>query len=442
MTEIVDIIAREILDSRGNPTVEVDVYVDAGVFGRARAPSGASTGQREAVELRDKDPSRFGGKGVLRAVHAVRERIAPELIGRDAADQAAIDNLLIELDGTSNKESLGANAIVAVSLACARAAAEAHGQPLYRYLGGVAARTVPLPMLNVVNGGAHADNPLDVQEFMLVPLGFERFADALRAAVEVYHTLKGLLHAAGKSTAVGDEGGFAPALEGARQVLTFLVQAIEKAGYEPGPGGVAIALDVAASELYDAGAARYRLPNEGLDGVKAEALVSHYEALCDAFPIVAIEDGMAENDWDGWALLTERLGERIELVGDDIFVTNRGILAEGIERGVANAVLIKPNQIGTLTETLETIALAHRAGYRTVVSHRSGETEDTTIADLAVAIGTGAIKTGAPCRGERTAKYNQLLRIEEELGEYAQYAGADALVGRAARAGGAERTRR
>jgi enolase len=419
MSAIAEIHAREILDSRGNPTVEVQVLLESGGFGRAAVPSGASTGTREAVELRDGDGKRYGGKGVRRAVTNVEEVIAPELEGMEATEQAAVDRALLELDGTPNKSALGANALLGVSLAVARAAADESGLPLYQYLGGAGARLLPVPLMNVLNGGAHADNGLDIQEFMLVPAGAQSFSEALRTGAEVFHALKGLLRAKGLSTGVGDEGGFAPALGSNTAALDFLMQAIEKAGYRPGED-VLIALDAAASEFFRGG--RYRFRAEGKERT-AEEMIAFFESLLDRYPLCSIEDGLAEGDWDGWAALTRRLGSRVQLVGDDIFVTNPAILQEGIRKGVANAILIKVNQIGTLTETLEAVELAKRAGYGTVISHRSGETEDTFIADLAVAVNAGQIKAGSLARGERTAKYNQLLRIEEELGEAASWPG-------------------
>ncbi len=413
------VIAREILDSRGNPTIEVDVRLDTGVVGRAAVPSGASTGTHEALELRD-GQKRYLGKGVLKAVRNVNERIAPKLRGKDPRGQQEIDALLCELDGTPNKKRLGANAILGVSLAVAKAAAVAAGQPLYRYLGGRAARTMPVPMLNVLNGGAHADNSVDLQEFMIVPVGARAFADALRMAAEVFHTLRRILAQRGYSTSVGDEGGFAPRLASNQEALDLLLAAIESAGYRPGRQ-VAIALDPAASEFYEGGAYVFKKS----DGSRrsSEEMVSLYADWVERYPILSIEDGLAEDDWSGWQALTARLGKSIQLVGDDLFVTNPERLRRGIECGAANSILIKPNQIGTLTETLETIRVAREAGYATVLSHRSGETEDTTIADLAVAVNAGQIKTGSVCRGERTAKYNQLLRIEAELGTRAIYPG-------------------
>ena len=419
MSEIVEVRAREILDSRGNPTVEVDVILETGAMGRAAVPSGASTGTREALELRDGDRSRYLGKGVLRAVENVNERIAPEIIGMESEDQAEVDRKMIELDGTENKSELGANAILGVSIAVAKASAEELGVPLYRYLGGLEARVLPVPMMNVINGGRHADNNVDLQEFMIVPLGAESFREALRMGVETFHNLKAILKEKGCSTAVGDEGGFAPDLKDNEEPLRIIVQAIERAGYRPGED-LAIALDPAASELYRDGL--YHLDAEGRK-LTSEEMVALYEDWIRKYPIISVEDGMAEEDWDGWKLLTDRLGDRIQLVGDDVFVTNPKILREGIERGIANAILIKLNQIGTLTETLDTINLALRSGYRAVVSHRSGETEDATIADLSVACNTGQIKTGSASRTDRMAKYNQLLRIEEDLGEGAVFLG-------------------
>ena len=423
MSAITYIHARQILDSRGNPTVEVDAGLESGAFGRAAVPSGASTGEHEAIELRDGDEP-FGGKGVLRAVEHVNTEIAGVVRGRDATDQEGLDRCLIELDGTTTKRRLGANAMLGVSLAVIRAAAADVGEPLWRYLGGESAATLPIPMMNVLNGGVHADNPVDFQEFMIVPWGAESFAHALRMGAETYQTLKGMLHRRGLGTAVGDEGGFAPALESNEAPLELLVSAIEAAGYRAGED-IAIALDPASSEFYSDG--MYRLSGEGRTLDTAE-MVAYWDRLVDRYPIVSLEDGMAEDDWNGWRALTERLGERIQLVGDDIFVTNPAILRRGIEAGVANSILIKLNQIGTVTETLETIALARDAGYRTVISHRSGETEDTTNADIVVATGAAQIKTGAPARSERDAKYNQLLRIEEQLGDRARFAGRAAVA--------------
>ncbi len=423
MTLIADLQAREILDSRGNPTLEVECILDSGGFGRALIPSGASTGEHEAVELRDGDKSRYMGKGVTQAVTNVEETIAPELLDMEALDQVLIDQLLIELDGTANKGNLGANAILGTSLAIARAAADALGLPLYRYLGGVDARILPTPMMNVMNGGAHADNNLDIQEFMIVPAGAPSFREALRMGAEVFHTLKGVLKKRGLSTAVGDEGGFAPNLGANEEALEMIVEAIEKAGYIPG-ADVFFALDPAASEFFRDG--RYHLAAEKKPERDAAGMVDYWEKLIEKYPIVSIEDGLAEDDWAGWKLMTDRLGEKIQIVGDDIFVTNVDRLRKGIEEGCANSILIKLNQIGTLTETLEAIRLARRHGYTAVISHRSGETEDSTIADLAVATGVGQIKTGSLCRTDRVAKYNQLLRIEDHLGEAALFAGPEA----------------
>lgn len=420
-TLIVDVFAREILDSRGNPTVEADVTLENGVVGRAAVPSGASTGSFEAVELRDDDPQRFKGKGVRRAVSNVNEIIAPEVEGMEALDQLGVDRAMLDLDGTGNKGKLGANAILAVSLATAKAAADAVDLPLYRYVGGVFARELPVPMFNILNGGEHADNNLDIQEFMVVPAGLPTFAGALRCGAEIYQQLKTVLARRDLSTAVGDEGGFAPRLESNARALDLLVEAIEGAGYQPG-GDVFLALDVAASEFYRDG--RYILAGENKN-LSAVELVDFYQDLVERYPIISIEDGLAEDDWEGWQEITTRLKKnKVQLVGDDLFVTNAKRLQRGIDSGVANSILIKVNQIGTLTETMETIDIARRAGYTTVISHRSGETEDVTIADLAVALNLGQIKTGAPCRSERVAKYNQLLRIEEELDEIGFYAGS------------------
>lgn len=420
MSAIAAIKAREILDSRGNPTVEVDVLLESGAHGRAAVPSGASTGEREAIELRDGDKGRYLGKGVRKAVANVQRVLAPKLLGMEASSQAEIDTAMIALDGTPTKGKLGANAILGVSLAVAKAAAEEAGMPLYRYLGGANARELPVPMMNIINGGAHADNNLDIQEFMIVPYGAPSFAEALRMAAEVFHTLKALLKKRGLNTSVGDEGGFAPVLESNEEALALVVAAIEAAGFRPG-GDIALALDPAASEFYDRG--RYVLKGEKQAERSSEEMVRYYESLLTRYPIVSIEDGLAEQDGKGWRMLTESLGERVQLVGDDIFVTNPRIFAQGIADGVGNAILIKLNQIGTLTETLQTIEMAKRAGYRAVVSHRSGETEDTTIADLAVGLNTGQIKTGSLSRTDRTAKYNQLLRIEEELEQAALFRG-------------------
>ncbi len=422
MFRITAITAREVLDSRGNPTVEAEVLLEGGARGRAIVPSGASTGAFEALELRDGD-GRYAGKAVLKAVNNVREAIAPRLVGADASRQWDIDRALLELDGSEDKSVLGANAILSVSLACAAACAEALGMPLFRYLGGVSARVLPVPMMNILNGGKHADNNVDIQEFMILPWGMESFAEALRAGSEVYHALRGVLKRMGLRTGVGDEGGFAPDLKDNRAALEAITEAIEAAGYRPGEE-VALALDVAATELFENG--RYRFSGESKEFEPGE-LVEYYGNLMDEFPIVLLEDGMAEEDWEGWAQLTSRLGERVRLVGDDVFVTNPKRLRRGMEEGVANAILIKLNQIGTLSETLEVMRLAGEAGYLCVVSHRSGETEDTTIADLAVATNCGLIKTGAPARTDRVCKYNRLLRIEEMLGEGAIYAGKGAL---------------
>ncbi|AXC49898.1 phosphopyruvate hydratase [Paracoccus suum] len=423
MTAIIDIFAREILDSRGNPTVEVDVTLEDGTTGRAAVPSGASTGAHEAVEKRDGDPARYGGKGVLEAVAAVNGELGEALIGEDATEQVAIDRMMIELDGTENKARFGANAILGVSLAVAKAAAHATGQPLYRYVGGASARLLPVPMMNIINGGQHAENPIDIQEFMVVPVGAETIADAVRMGSEIFHTLKKGLMAAGHNTGVGDEGGFAPNLSSTRDALDFILQAIEKAGYRPGDD-VMLALDCAATEYFKNG--NYVLEGEGKTLSPAEN-VDYLAALVGDYPIFSIEDGCSEDDWEGWRLLTERLGRQVQLVGDDLFVTNPSRLAEGIERGCANALLVKVNQIGTLTETLDAVRMADRAGYSSVMSHRSGETEDATIADLAVATNCGQIKTGSLARSDRLAKYNQLIRIEEMLGATAEYAGRSIL---------------
>jgi enolase len=417
MTQISHVHARQLLDSRGNPTLEVDVRLASGALGRAAVPSGASTGEHEAVELRDGDPAAFLGKGVLGAVGHVNGDIAAALIGLDAADQRSLDETLVELDGTPTKSRLGANAILGCSLAAAKAAAADAGLPLYRWLGGEGASTLPVPLMNVVNGGAHADNRLDLQEFMVVPAGAETFAEALRIGTEVYHRLKAILHERGYSTAVGDEGGFAPDLESTERAIETILEAAERAGHRE---RVAIALDPAASEVYGDGA--YRLPGEGRTLEPAE-MIDFYRSLADRFPLVSVEDGLDENAWADWRTLTESIGDRVQLVGDDLFVTNVDFLGRGIEEGVGNAILVKVNQIGTLTESLDVIELARSAGYATVISHRSGETEDTTIADLAVAVNAGQIKTGAPARTDRVAKYNQLLRIEEELGDEAVYPG-------------------
>jgi len=420
MTEIVDVHAREILDSRGNPTLECEVTVASGSVGRAAVPSGASTGEHEAHELRDGDKSRYGGKGVRTAVENVRSKIAPRLVGMDAADQEGLDRLMIELDGTPNKRALGANAILGVSLAAARAAAVSFGLPLYRYLGGVSARTLPVPMMNILNGGAHADSNVDIQEFMVVPWGAPTFAEALRAGAEIFHALKGVLKGRGYFTGVGDEGGFAPSLKSNREALELIAEAVGKAGYQLGEE-VALAIDAAANEFFEKDAYQ-------LDGRKLGAgeLAELYADWAKDFPIVSIEDGLAEDDWGGWKVLTQKLGASMQLVGDDLFVTNTERLQRGISQGVANAVLVKVNQIGSLSETLDCVRLAHASGYRTIISHRSGETEDAFIADLAVACDCGMIKTGSASRSDRLAKYNQLLRIEEELGLSARYAGKSA----------------
>ncbi|TMQ48388.1 MAG: phosphopyruvate hydratase [Candidatus Eisenbacteria bacterium] len=423
MMTIAELKAREILDSRGNPTLEVDCILEGGAMGRAAVPSGASTGEHEAVELRDGDKNRYGGKGVQKAVASVHETIAPQLLGTDAFDQAGLDATLIALDGTRNKGKLGANALLGVSLASAHACARSLDLPLYRHLGGVDARTLPVPLMNVLNGGKHADNNVDLQEFMIVPLAAPSFREALRWAAEVFHTLARVLKKRGLSTAVGDEGGFAPNLDSNEAALKALVEAIDQAGYKPGEQ-IALALDPAASEFYKDGA--YVLAGEGGRRLGSAEMVDYYAGLCDRYPIVSIEDGLAEDDWDGWALLTRKLGARIQLVGDDLFVTNVERLTRGIKAGVANSILIKVNQIGTLTETLAAIRCALEAAYTSVISHRSGETEDVTIADLAVATGAGQIKTGSLSRTDRIAKYNQLLRIEEELGSSARYAGGGA----------------
>jgi enolase len=422
MTAIVDVIAREILDSRGNPTVECDVLLESGVIGRAAVPSGASTGSREAIELRDKDTHRYLGKGVLRACENVNTEICEAIIGLDASEQSFIDRTMIELDGTEGKSRLGANAILAVSMACAKAAADESGLSLYRYLGGAAPMQMPVPMMNIINGGAHADNPLDMQEFMIIPAGLPTFREALRAGVEVFHTLKKILHAEGHNTNVGDEGGFAPNLPNNESAIQYAVKAIEEAGYIPGQD-ILVGLDCAASEFYKDG--KYRFEAEKMSFTSAQ-FTDVLATWADKYPIVSIEDGMAENDWDGWAILTEKLGKKVQLVGDDLFVTNTKILREGIQKGVANSILIKVNQIGTLSETFAAIEMAKRANYTAVISHRSGETEDTTIADIAVATNAMQIKTGSASRSDRMAKYNQLLRIEEELGDAASYPGKSA----------------
>ena len=422
MSRILEIHGRQVLDSRGNPTVEVELLTEDGYASRAIVPSGASTGEHEAVELRD-GGDRWMGKGVTQAVRHVSDEVAPQLIGRDCRDQAGIDGLLIALDGTPNKRRLGANCTLGVSMAVARAAALTEDLPLYRYIGGTNARTLPVPMMNILNGGSHADNNVDVQEFMVLPVGFDSYGEALRCGVETYHTLKAVLKARGLATAVGDEGGFAPNLGSDEQALELIAEAVAQAGYSLGDQ-VVLALDVAASELYDAGTGTYGMGGEALDSA---ALVARYAGWAERFPLVSIEDGLDENDWPGWKHATDVLGDRVQLVGDDLFVTNVTRLGRGIVEGIANSILIKVNQIGTLTETLDAIEQAHRAGYTTVISHRSGETEDTTISDLAVAVNAGQIKTGAPCRTDRVAKYNQLLRIQDELGAAARYPGRSAL---------------
>jgi enolase len=424
MTNIDSVFAREILDSRGNPTVEVEVVLEGGVLGRAAVPSGASTGEREAVELRDGDKRRYLGKGVRKAVAAVNDHLAKEVIGEDAQDQAQIDQLMIELDGTDNKRRLGANALLAVSLAVAKAAAEAAGLPLYRYVGGPNARVLPVPFMNIVNGGAHADNRLDPQEFMVVPHGAQSFAESLRMGVEVFHTLKSILKKKGHATAVGDEGGFAPNIKSSEEVLETILDAIKAAGFKAGQQ-ISLALDVAASEFHEG--KKYVFKKSGGAWRTSDQMVQMYEKWVKAYPIVSLEDGLGEKDWEGWKSLTQALGARIQLVGDDLFVTNPKILAKGIDQGIANSVLVKVNQIGTLSETLDCVALAGRAGYTCMMSHRSGETEDATIADLAVATNCGQIKTGSASRTDRVAKYNQLLRIEEDLGDAARFAGRGAL---------------
>ena len=424
MSVIREIKARQILDSRGNPTVEVDVLLESGARGRAAVPSGASTGEKEAIELRDGDKKRWMGKGVSKAVANVGQAIAPKLIGMDALDQKSVDRTMIELDGTKTKGKLGANAILGVSLAVARAAANETGQPLYRYLGGAGARVLPVPLMNIINGGAHADNRLDLQEFMIMPVGAPSFAEGLRMATEVFHTLKALLKKKGLNTAVGDEGGFAPDLKSNEEALSLIMKAIEGAGYRPG-NDIALALDAAASEFYEKGT--YYLEAERKPKRSSEEMIKYYTKMVDNYPILSIEDGLSEHDWQGWKMLTEQLGRKVQLVGDDIFVTNVEIFAQGIKEGIGNSILIKVNQIGTLTETLEAIELAKQSGYTAVVSHRSGETEDTTIADIAVALNTGLIKTGSLSRTDRVAKYNQLIRIEEELGGDAVYPGRKAI---------------
>ena len=423
MSSIIDIVAREILDSRGNPTVECDVYLESGTMARAAVPSGASTGIREAIELRDGDKKRYGGKGVLKAVENVNGEIADAILGSEASDQTFIDRTMIELDGTENKGRLGANAILAVSMAVARAAAEESGLPLFRYFGGMGAVQMPVPMMNVINGGAHANNNLDLQEFMIIPEGAPSFKEALRYGAETFHTLKKIINSRGMSTAVGDEGGFAPKCESHEEAIELILEAVKQAGFEPGKD-IMIGLDCASSEFFDNG--KYVMKKSGGKAMSAEEWAGVLEGWVNKYPIISIEDGMAEGDWEGWKMLTERLGDRVQLVGDDLFVTNPKILKEGIEKGVANSILIKVNQIGTLTETFEAIEMAKRAGYTAVVSHRSGETEDSTIADIAVGLNAGQIKTGSMSRSDRMAKYNQLLRIEERLGDCAVYPGKSA----------------
>ena len=418
MTEIIDVKAREILDSRGNPTVEVDVIVACGAVGRAAVPSGASTGKREALELRDKRSKRFGGKGVATAVKNVLDEIAPAVRGMDSADQMALDRFMIELDGTPNKSKIGANAILGVSMAAVRAASIAYGLPLYKYLGGINARCLPLPMMNIINGGAHAANNLDIQEFMIVPVGAKSIVQAVRMGAETFHSLKKILKDKGLNTAVGDEGGFAPDLESNEEAVKLIIRAIESAGYKPG-SDIGLALDCAASEFYEKGKYVLKSDNKKLN---ADKLIDYYESLIDKHPILSIEDGLAEQDWDGWALMTDRLEGSVQIVGDDVFVTNPEIFGKGIEEGIANSILIKLNQIGTVTETLDTIEMAKLSGYTTVISHRSGETEDTFIADFVVGVNGGQIKTGSMSRSDRVAKYNQLIRIEEELGDGAMFA--------------------
>ncbi|MCC6545345.1 MAG: phosphopyruvate hydratase [Nitrospirae bacterium] len=423
MSEIMDVYAREILDSRGNPTVEVDIVLENGILGRASVPSGASTGKNEALELRDGDKGRYLGKGVENAVANIMERIGPEILTIDVAEQVLIDKIMLEMDGTENKGNLGANAILGVSLAVAKAAADDTGLPLYRYIGGVSARELPVPLMNILNGGKHADNNLDLQEFMIVPVGTDNVRDAIRMGAEVFHSLKGILHEKEYNTSTGDEGGFAPNLSSNEEAIQLIIVAIEKAGYRPGED-ILIALDAASSEFCKKG--KYYFKGEGKEGRSSEDMVSFYEDLVNRYPIISIEDGLAEDDWDGWKKLTSRLGSRVQLVGDDIFVTNVKLLEKGIKQCVANSILVKVNQIGTLTETLDSVEMAKRAGYTAVISHRSGETEDTTIADLSVACNAGQIKTGSLSRTDRLAKYNQLIRIEDELGETAIFKGRQA----------------
>ena len=420
MSEIMDVYAREILDSRGNPTVEVDIVLENGILGRAAVPSGASTGKKEALELRDGDQSRYLGKGVENAVANIMERIGPEILTIDVAEQVLIDKIMLELDGTENKGNLGANAILGVSLAVAKAAADDTGLPLYRYIGGVSARELPVALMNILNGGKHADNNLDLQEFMIVPVGTDNIRDAIRMGAEVFHSLKGILHEKGYNTSTGDEGGFAPNLSSNEEAIQLIIIAIEKAGYRPGED-IFLALDAASSEFCKKG--KYYFKGEGKEGRSSEDMISFYEDLVNRYPVISIEDGLSEDDWDGWKQLTSRLGNRVQLVGDDIFVTNVKLLEKGIEQGVGNSILVKVNQIGTLTETLDSVEMAKRAGYTAVISHRSGETEDTTIADLSVACNAGQIKTGSLSRTDRLAKYNQLIRIEDELGETAIFRG-------------------
>ncbi len=425
MGELVDIIAREILDSRGNPTVEAEVVLDSGFIGRAAVPSGASTGQREALELRDTKKKRYGGKGVLQAVQNINEKIAPALLGFESSNQVLIDQMMLELDGTDNKKKLGANALLGVSMAVARASASEIDLPLYNYLGGVNAKVLPVPMMNILNGGAHADNNVDIQEFMILPAGAASFAEALRMGTEVFHSLKQVLKGKGLQTAVGDEGGFAPNLRSNEEAMESILEGITLAGYKPGKD-VFIGLDAAASEFYSADQGKYILDAEKKPKKSADELIAFYGDWVKKYPLISIEDGLDESDWKGWKKLTKALGNKIQLVGDDIFVTNTSILQKGIQRGIANSILIKLNQIGTVTETIDAVEMAHRAAYTSVISHRSGETEDSTIADLSVALNTGQIKTGAPSRSDRVAKYNQLLRIEEQLGKSARYAGKSA----------------
>ena len=420
MSEIIDVYAREILDSRGNPTVEVDIVLDNGILGRAAVPSGASTGKNEALELRDGDKNRYLGKGVENAVANIMEKIGPELLSIDVAEQVLIDRIMLDLDGTENKGNLGANAILGVSLAVAKAAADDTGLPLYRYIGGVSARELPVPLMNILNGGKHADNNLDIQEFMIVPVGTDNVRDAIRMGAEVFHSLKEILHKKGYNTSTGDEGGFAPNLSSNEEAIQLIIMAIEKAGYRPGED-ILIALDAASSEFCKKG--KYYFKGEGKEGRSSGDMISFYEDLINKYPIISIEDGLSEDDWDGWKQLTSRLGSKVQLVGDDIFVTNVKLLEKGIKQGVGNSILVKVNQIGTLTETLDSVEMAKRAGYTAVISHRSGETEDTTIADLSVACNAGQIKTGSLSRTDRLAKYNQLIRIEDELGETAIFRG-------------------